>query len=80
MRITLQELQLHPVRFNVDIPAGEIEFDNKVTQSSALVAEGVAELVSYSLADIRLRGTCRLPLRHRGSVPGTGLASHSNSV
>ena len=60
MQITLQELQLHPVRFNVDIPAGEIEFDNKVTQSSALQAEGVAELVSYSLADIRLRGDLKV--------------------
>ena len=59
-QITLQELQLHRVRFNVDIPAGEIEFDNNVTQSSALHAEGVAELVSHSLADIRLQGNLQV--------------------
>jgi uncharacterized protein len=58
--ITLQELQLHSVRFTVDIPAGEIAFDNKVTQSSVLHAEGVAELVSYSLGDIRLRGNLQV--------------------
>lgn len=56
MLITLQELQLHSVRFNVDIPAGQIDFDNKVTQSSVMHAEGVAELVSHTLGDIRLRG------------------------
>jgi len=54
--ITLQELQLHSVRFSVDIPAGEIDFDNKVAQSSILHAEGVADLVSHSLGDIRLQG------------------------
>jgi len=54
--ITLQELQLHSVRFSVDIPAGEIDFDNKVAQSSVLHAEGVADLVSHSLGDIRLQG------------------------
>ncbi len=56
MLISLQELQLHSVRFGVDVRAGEIDFDNKITQSSALHAEGVAELVGYSLGDIRLRG------------------------
>ena len=56
MLITLQELQLHSVRFSVDIPAGEIDFDNKVAQSSILHAEGVADLVSHSLGDIRLQG------------------------
>ena len=60
MLITLQELQLHSVRFNVDIPAGEIEFDNKVTQSSVLHAEGVAELVSHTLGDIRLQGNLKV--------------------
>ncbi len=48
------------VRFNVDIPAGEIDFDNKVTQSSVLLAEGVAELVSHTLGDIRLRGNLQV--------------------
>jgi uncharacterized protein len=54
--ITLQELQQRNVRFTVNIPAGEIEFDKKVAQSSILHAEGVAELVSHSLGEIRVQG------------------------
>jgi len=54
--ISLQQLQKHPVRFNVDIPAGEIEFDTKMSQSSALHAEGVAELLNHSLGEIRIQG------------------------
>jgi uncharacterized protein len=54
--ITLQELELHSVPFKVDIPVGEIDYDGKVAQSSALHAEGVAELVSSLLSDIRVRG------------------------
>ena len=60
VQITLQELQLHAVGFNVDISAGEIQFDNKVTQSSVLHAEGIAELVSHSLGDIRLHGNLQV--------------------
>ena len=56
MFITLQELQQHSVRFKVDIPAGEIEFDGKVRQSAALHAEGSAELLNHSLGEIRLQG------------------------
>ena len=60
--ITLQELEQHSVRFKVDIPAGEIEFDGKVTQSSVLHAEGVAELVSHSLDEIRLHGDLQVTM------------------
>ena len=62
MLINLQELQQHSVRFTVDIPAGEIDFDNKVTQSSVLHAEGVAELMSHSLGDIRLQGDLQVTM------------------
>jgi uncharacterized protein len=58
--ITLQELEQHVVRFKVDIPAGEIEFDNKVTQSAVLHAEGVAELMNHSLGEIRLQGNLQV--------------------
>jgi uncharacterized protein len=58
--ITLQELQQHNVRFKVDIPAGEIEFDNKVAQSSALHSEGVVELLSHSLGEIHVQGDLRV--------------------
>jgi uncharacterized protein len=54
--ITLQELEHHPVRFKVKIPAGDIEFDRKVAQSAVLQAEGVAELLNHSLGEVRLHG------------------------
>jgi len=54
--ISLQELQLHPVKFNVDIPAGEIEYDGRSKQVSALHADGEARLVSSALGEIRIRG------------------------
>jgi uncharacterized protein len=58
--ITLQELQQHSVRFKVDLPPGEIEFDKKVAQSVVLHAEGVAELLNHSLGEIRLHGDLRV--------------------
>ena len=47
MFITLQELELHNVPFNVDIPVGKINYDGKVTQSSPLHSEGLAQLMSH---------------------------------
>jgi uncharacterized protein len=56
MFISLQELELRPVRFSVDIPAGEIDFVNPAVQTSVLHAAGHAELVSHALDEIRIRG------------------------
>jgi uncharacterized protein len=56
MFISLQELQLRIVRFRVDIPPGEIEYGNDITQASVLHAEGTAELLNHSLGEIRIRG------------------------
>lgn len=56
MFISLQELQLRPVRFQVDIPPGEIEYGNNITQISVLHAEGSARLLNHSLGEIRIEG------------------------
>jgi uncharacterized protein len=56
MYISLQELELRPVRFAVDIPAGEIELVKPAEQTSMLHAAGIAELVSNALGEIRIRG------------------------
>jgi uncharacterized metal-binding protein YceD (DUF177 family) len=56
MFIGLQELELRTVRFDVDVPAGEIDYDGKVTQSSVLHAVGTAQLLSASLSEIRIQG------------------------
>jgi uncharacterized protein len=55
--LNLQELQLRPVPFSVDLPAGEIEFDGRLTQTSSLRAAGVAELLNPSLGEMRIKGT-----------------------
>jgi uncharacterized protein len=54
--ISLQQLEKRPVHFNVDVPAGEIEFDSKLSQSSPLHAEGTAQLLNHSLGEIRIEG------------------------
>lgn len=56
MFISLQELELRTVRFRVEIPPGEIDFDSKVEQTSVLRAEGSAQLLNHSLGEIRIHG------------------------
>ncbi len=56
MFISLQQLQQRPVRFDVDIPAGEIDYDSRLSQSSVLHAEGTAQLLNHSLGEIRVVG------------------------
>jgi uncharacterized protein len=55
--ISLQELQLRPFPFKVEIPKGEIDYDSQVKQVSVLQAEGVARLLSHSLGEIEIRGS-----------------------
>jgi uncharacterized protein len=55
--LSLQELQLRPVHFDVEVPAGEIEYAHKVTQSSSLRAKGTAELLSHRLGEIWVKGS-----------------------
>src|SRR5947209_3931795 len=56
MFISLQQLEVKPVPFNVEVPAGKIDYDVAVTQASDLKAEGHAQLLSRSLGEIRLEG------------------------
>ena len=58
--ISLKDLELRDVRFQVDIPAGQIDFDSKLTQTSDLHAEGEASMLKHSLGEIRLRGHLRI--------------------
>jgi uncharacterized protein len=54
--ISVQELQLRPIRFQVDIPADEIDYGSNMSQASALHAEGSAQLLNHSLGEIRIQG------------------------
>ena len=60
MFISLQELELRVVRFQVDIPAGKIDFDSKLSQTSNIHAEGAANLLNQSLGEIRIQGDLRV--------------------
>jgi uncharacterized protein len=63
MFISLQQLEKRPVRFDTDIPAGEIEFDKSLTQVSSLHAEGSAELLSHSMGEIRVQGQLKVTIQ-----------------
>jgi len=55
--LSLQELELRKVRFDEDLPAGEIDFgDAGLTQTGNLHTDGEAELLSNTLGEIRVRG------------------------
>lgn len=57
MFISLQELEVKPVRIKVEVPAGEIDYDDsKIEQASKLRVEGSAQLLSRSLGEIRMHG------------------------
>ena len=56
MFFSVRELELRKARFDVALPPGKIEFLEKVRQTSDLVAEGTAELLSNTLGEIRVRG------------------------
>ncbi len=56
MFISLHELELRPVRFNVDVPPGKIDYDGKISQPDTLHAEGTAELLNRSLGELRIYG------------------------
>lgn len=57
MFFRVQELEVRKIHFDVNIRPGEIDFsDAGVQQLNDLHAEGVAELLSNTLGEIRLRG------------------------
>ena len=56
MFINLQQLEQKPVQFKLEIPTGDIDFGSSVEQSSVLHADGMAQLISHSLWEIRTVG------------------------
>jgi len=62
MYIGLQDLELRPVHFDVNIPPDQIHFDSKIKQSSDLHAKGSAQLLNRSLGEIRMQGELRVEI------------------
>ena len=59
MFISVQDLELKKVHFDVAFTPGEIEFSNdgdRLSQATPLQAEGTAELLPHTLGEIRVRG------------------------
>jgi uncharacterized protein len=60
--ISLQQLEQRPVRFEVEIPADEIEYDSTITQASPLQVEGSAQLLNHSIGEIRVQGHLKVTM------------------
>ena len=57
MFLSIQELEVKKVRFEVAFPPGEIDFsDAGLTQATPLQAQGSAELLANTLGEVRIRG------------------------
>ena len=66
MFISVQELELKKVHFEVAFPPGEIEFQDdgdRLSQATTLQAEGSAELLPHTLGEIRARGRLAVTMR-----------------
>lgn len=58
MFFNVRELELRKVPFDQEFPAGSIDFDSSFfRQIGAVQSRGVAELLSSTLGEIRIRGT-----------------------
>ncbi len=62
MFITVKELELQDLGFSVALKPGEIEFFDRLRQRGDLVAQGVAELRSDVLEEIRVHGHLHVPM------------------
>lgn len=57
MFLSIQELEVRKVSFDVDFPPGEIDFgDPQLRQAGNLHAEGQAELLNNTLGEVRVKG------------------------
>jgi len=64
--ISVKELELKKVLFDVAFPPGEIEFHDdgdRLSQATPLQAEGSAELLPHTLGEIRVRGHLAVTMR-----------------
>jgi len=62
--ISVKELELKKVRFDVAFPPGEIGFsDGGLSQTAPLEAVGSAELLPHTLGEIRIRGHLKVGMQ-----------------
>ena len=66
MFISVKELELKKLRFDVAFPPGEIDYaddGDRLNQASPLQAEGSAELLPHTVGEIRVRGRLAVTMR-----------------
>lgn len=56
MFISLQQLEVKPMPFDLNVAAGDIDYDGHISQASDLHVEGGAHLLSHSVGEIRING------------------------
>jgi uncharacterized protein len=62
--LSIQELEVKKVRFEVAFPPGEIDFsDAGLTEVTPLEAQGSAELLANTLGEVRIRGHIKVRMR-----------------
>jgi len=64
--ISVKELELKKVHFDVAFPAGEIDFQDdgdRLSQATPLQAEGSAEFLPHTAGEIRVRGHLAVTMR-----------------
>ena len=63
MFLSVKDLELKKVRFEVAFPPGEIEYEEGLRQATPLEVGGSAELLPHTLGEIRIRGHLRVRMR-----------------
>ena len=63
MFFSVQELEVKKVPFDVAFPPGEIQYDQGLSQTMPLEAQGSAELLAHTLGEIRIRGHLTVRMR-----------------
>jgi uncharacterized protein len=62
--LSIQELEVKKVRFEIAFQPGEIDFsDAGLTQATPLEAQGSAELLANTLGEVRIRGHIKVRMR-----------------
>ena len=62
MFLSLRELELRKIPFELEIPPGKFEFEDELKQVTPIAVKGIAELVSDVLGEIRIAGTLKVTM------------------
>lgn len=62
MFLSVRELELRKVHFDVELEPGKIEFEDELKQTAPLRSKGVAQLLSNTLGEIRIQGSLQVTM------------------